>query len=106
MDKKINDVNEMIEHNRVYEHVDDEDRIKSNRSPALDVKENSLNNSRENNDECNETEDALEIIEDMNDRCNSGNISNINSRVVTEKLSLKEKEVCNLHLFLHRFINI
>lgn len=98
MDKKINDVNEMIENNRDYEHVDEEDRIKSNISPVLDPKEISLDNSRENNDECNDTETS----QDISDRCHSGNIKNINSRVITEKLSLKEKEVIfMLFLFIY-----
>jgi hypothetical protein len=91
MDKKINDVNEMIEHNRTYEHVEeeeDDERVKNNRSPTSDVKKNSLNNSRENDDECNET-NRLEAS-DISDRCNSGNVNN---RIITEELSQKDKEV-------------
>lgn len=94
MDRKINDVNEMIEHNRVYEHMDEEDRIKSNRSsPNLDAKQKSRNNSRENEDECNENENELETIDEMNDRCSSENLNNTNRRAMNEELSVKEKEV-------------
>lgn len=95
MDRKINDVNEMIEHNRVYEH-EDEDRIKSsssNRSsPILDDRKK----SRTDNDECNENES--EDIEGMKSRSGDEHVNNSNSRAMTEELSVKEKEVCALNI--------
>lgn len=89
MDRKINDVNEMIEHNRVYEHAEEEERVKtssSNRStPILDDKSK--------DDESNENENVSEAADDTKDRCGGGNVKNLNSRAMTEELSLKEKEV-------------
>lgn len=98
MDAKINDVNEMIEHNRVYDHEELEEGNKngSNRSsPILDSKKKPRNNSRENcddNDDCNDNASENNINDNIKDQC--GVVNNSNSRTMNDELSLKEKEVC------------
>lgn len=92
MDKKINDVNEMIEHNRMYQHIDEENNmINCDRSstPIQNIKNDSFNSVvGEEKNECKDT---------TSDRCNDENLNNPNSNVTAvEELSLKEKEVCTL----------
>lgn len=99
MDKKINDINEMIDHNR-----EDDDEVKhtnnhclSNRStPSSEKEKNNRHNDDENDDDAAENEDALES-RDNGDRCsmNSTNVNNntVSTRTMAEELALKDKEV-------------
>lgn len=99
MEKKISDVNEMIEHNR-HEQVDEDDEMKgsaSNRSssPTMADKERHHNdNNNENDDDAHdENEDASEK-RDNGDRCSSTNVNSSNStRTMADELAHKEKEV-------------
>jgi hypothetical protein len=100
MEKKISDVNEMIEHNRHDEQVDeDEDMMKgdtgcaSNRSsPTMADKEKHHN---DNNDDAHDDEhDDASEKRDNGDRCSSSNVKSSNStRTMADELAVKEKEV-------------
>lgn len=100
MEKKISDVNEMIEHNR-HEQVDEDDEMKgsgsaSNRStsPTMADKERHHNdNNNENDDDAHdENEDASEK-RDNGDRCSSNVNSSNSTRTMADELAHKEKEV-------------
>jgi hypothetical protein len=90
MDKKISDVNEMIDR----EEDDDDMAIKgndcgSNRStPTSDRAE-----KQHESDDVQENDDALEA-RDNGDRCSVNSSNMINTRTVAEELALKDKEVC------------
>ncbi|CRL05431.1 CLUMA_CG018473, isoform A [Clunio marinus] len=95
MDKKLNDVNEMIDNN----HEDDDDvkeetnHCTSNRStPTSEKEKNVEDDDMVDNDDENATESH-----DNGDRCSvkSGNVNNNNSvstRTMAEELALKDKE--------------
>lgn len=95
MDKKINDINEMIDHNQ-----EDDDDVKdrnnhcsSNRSTPTSEKEK--NNQHDDDDDA-ENEDVAES-RDNGDRCsvNSSSVNNnsVGTRTMAEELALKDKEV-------------
>lgn len=92
MDKKINDINEMIDHNQ-----EDDDEVKdannhcsSNRSTPTSEKEK---NNHEDDDDAVEMEEAR----DNGDRCSvksgSVNKNSVSTRTMAEELALKDKEV-------------
>lgn len=98
MDKKINDINEMIDHNQ-----EDDDEVKdtnnhclSNRSTPTSDKEKNNRHNDDDDDDAAENEDALES-RDNGDRCsmNSSNVNNntVSTRTMAEELALKDKEV-------------
>lgn len=97
MDKKISDINEMIDHNQ-----EDDDDVKdinnhcsSNRSTPTSDKEKCHDDEVENEDGENAAESR-----DNGDRCSvkSSNVNNnsVSTRTMAEELALKDKEVRRL----------
>lgn len=97
MDKKINDLNEMIDHNQ-----EDDDDVKdrnnhctSNRSTPTSEKEKN-NRHEDMEDDAAEHEDTTES-RDNGDRCSmkTSNVNNnsVGTRTMAEELALKDKEV-------------
>lgn len=95
MDKKINDINEMIDHNQEDDDVrDTNNHCSSNRSTPTSEKE-----KNHDDDDVVENEDGAGESRDNGDRC-SVKSSNVNSnsvstRTMAEELALKDKEVSN-----------
>jgi hypothetical protein len=107
MDKKISDVNEMIEQNRIDEHDDDDDvkettnNCGSGRSTPTSVNDKEMTNKQndDNEDDAIDNDDASEM-RDNGGRC-SVNSNNVNSstRTMADELTFKDKEVSFLDLF-------
>lgn len=105
MDKKINDVNEMIDHNQ-----EDDDDVKdtnnhcsSNRStPTSDKEKNHDDDDIADNED---GENAAAESRDNGDRCSvkSSNVNNnsVSTRTMAEELALKDKEVSSTFKELH-----
>lgn len=90
MDKKISDVNEMIEDDDDVKDINN--HCSSNRSTPLSDK--GKNNQHDDDDD--DDEDAAES-RDNGDRCSvkSSNVNNnsVSTRTMAEELALKDKEV-------------
>lgn len=93
MDKKINDINEMIDHNQEDEDVrDTNNHCSSNRSTPTSEKE-------KNHDDDDVAENDAAESRDNGDRCSvkssNANNSSVSTRTMAEELALKDKEVRN-----------
>lgn len=102
MDKKLDDINEMIDHNQ-----EDDDDVKrknnhcaSNRSTPTSDKEKS--SEHDDDDDLAENDDGENAAEarDNADPCsvNSSNVNNnsVSTRTMAEELALKDKEVSGI----------
>lgn len=93
MDKKISDINEMIDHNQEDDDVrDTNNHCSSNRSTPTSEKEKS-----HDDDDVVENENGAGESRDNGDRCGvkSTNVNNnsVSTRTMAEELALKDKEV-------------
>lgn len=92
MDKKINDVNEMIDHNR-----EDDDEVKETNNHCSSNRSTPTSDKGKNDDEDNGDVEMNDDARDNGDRCsvNSSNVNNnsVSTRTMAEELALKDKEV-------------
>jgi hypothetical protein len=92
MDKKINDINEMIDHSR-----EDDDEVKEVNNHCSSNRSTPTSDKGKNDDNDNGDVEMNDDARDNGDRCsvNSSNVNNnsVSTRTMAEELALKDKEV-------------